>query len=201
MSNIEEVNEKIITLRGQQVIVDADVAQLYGVETRDINKAVRNNPNKFPEGYIIELTAEEKSEVVENFHHLMDLKFSPHYPKAFTEKGLYMLATILKSPQAVETTIAIVEAYAKLRELSHVLMELPAADAQQAPSLQQRGGELIDGLLCDMLPMRSSETSFELNLAMFKFKHTPTRESDRTDEISELKARMAELEQKVRARS
>ena len=77
MSNIEEVNEKIITLRGQQVIVDADVAQLYGVETRDINKAVRNNPNKFPEGYILELTSEEKSEVVENFHHLMDLKFSP----------------------------------------------------------------------------------------------------------------------------
>ena len=77
MSNIKEVNEKIITLRGQQVIVDADVAQLYGVETRDINKAVRNNPNKFPEGYILELTAEEKTEVVENFHNLMDLKFSP----------------------------------------------------------------------------------------------------------------------------
>lgn len=127
MSNIEEVNEKIITLRGQQVIVDADVAQLYGVETRDINKAVRNNPNKFPEGYILELTSEEKSEVVENFHHLMDLKFSPHNPKAFTEKGLYMLATILKSPQAVETTIAVVEAYAKLRELSQVLVELPVA--------------------------------------------------------------------------
>lgn len=201
MSNIEEVKEKIITLRGQQVIVDADVAELYGVETRDINKAVRNNPNKFPEGYIMELTADEKSEVVENFHHLMDLKFSPHYPKVFTEKGLYMLATILKSPKAVETTIAIVEAYAKLRELSQVLVALPAADAQQASSLQQRGGELIDGLLCDMLPKRSSETSFELNLAMLKFKHTVTRESDRTDEIIELKARMAELEQKVRDQS
>ena len=112
-----------------------------------------------------------------------------------------MLATILKSSQAVETTIAIVEAYAKLRELSQVLLELPAAEAQQASSLQQRGGELIDGLFCDMLPKRSSETSFELNLAMLKFKHTLTRESDRADEIGELKARIAELERKVRDQS
>jgi hypothetical protein len=59
--------------------------------------------------------------VVENFDHLYKLRFSPSNPKAFTEKGLYMLATILKSPKAVETTIAIVEAYAKLKELSRVI--------------------------------------------------------------------------------
>jgi hypothetical protein len=77
--------------------LDSDVALLYGVETRDINKSVKNNPDKFPDGYIISLSKKEKAEVVENFHHLNSLKFSPTLPKAFTEKGLYMLATILKS--------------------------------------------------------------------------------------------------------
>ena len=107
---------KIITLRNQQVILDSDVAELYGVETRDVNKSVKNNPDKFSDGYIIELSELEKTELVENFHRFNRQKHSTTSPKAFTEKGLYMLATILKSPKAVETTIAIVEAYAKLKE-------------------------------------------------------------------------------------
>ncbi len=121
MSDIIEVENKIIILRGQQVILDADVAELYGVETRDINKAVRNNPEKFPPGYIFEINESEKNELVENFHRFERQKHSTVFPKAFTEKGLYMLATILKSPKVVETTIAIVEAYAKLKELSRVI--------------------------------------------------------------------------------
>lgn len=86
------------------VILDSDVAALYGVDTRDLNKSLKNNPEKFPSGYSFTLTKSEKTEVVENFHHLSKLKFSPHLPKAFTEKGLYMLATILKSSQATGTT-------------------------------------------------------------------------------------------------
>ena len=113
MTNIVEVENKMITQRNQQVILDSDVAELYGVETKRVNEAVSNNPEKFPEGYVLVLNGTEKNEVVENFDHLKKLKFSPQLPKAFTEKGLYMLATILKSPKAVETTIAIVEAYAK----------------------------------------------------------------------------------------
>ena len=108
------------TLRNQQVILDCDVAELYGVETRDINKSVKNNPEKFPEGYIFELDENEKNELVEIFHRFERQKHSTTTPKAFTEKGLYMLATILKSPKAVQTTIAIVEAYAKLKELPRV---------------------------------------------------------------------------------
>lgn len=99
-------NDKMITLRNQQVILDSDVAELYDVETRDINKAVKNNPSKFPNGYIIELDATEKHELVENFHRFERQKHSTVNPKAFTEKGLYMLATILKGPKAEETTIA-----------------------------------------------------------------------------------------------
>ena len=122
---LEQIWDKILNIRSQNVILDCDIAELYGVETRDINKAVRNNPDKFPDGYILELQATEKQQVVENFHHLEKLKFSPVAPKAFTEKGLYMLATILKSKQAAETTIDIIETFAKMRELSRTVATLP----------------------------------------------------------------------------
>ena len=134
-------------MRGQQVILDADVAELYGVETRDINKAVRNNPEKFPPGYIFEINESEKNELVENFHRFERQKHSTVFPKAFTEKGLYMLATILKSPKAVETTIAIVETYAKLKELSRVIVEVPQHEDKSTEQqvLLHRGGQLVGG--------------------------------------------------------
>lgn len=97
---IPDVEGKIINLRGQQVILDCDVAELYGVQTKEINQAVKNNPRKFPEGYIFELDDQEKIEVVKIFDHLQNLRFSPQHPKAFTERGLYMLATILKGERA-----------------------------------------------------------------------------------------------------
>ena len=195
MTKIATVKDKIITLRNQQVIIDADVAELYGVDTRDINKAVKNNPEKFPEGYIFVLDSSEKSEVVENFHHLQKLKFSPQYPKAFTEKGLYMLATILKSPKAVETTIAIVEVYARLREMARVISEVPQYedDKSRQQSLLQRGGQLAGELLSDVLPVHSTETSVELNLAMLKFIHTVKREKDNEERIARLEAELEKL--------
>ena len=106
---------RIITLHNQQVILSNHVAELYGVETREINQAVKNNPEKFPEGYIIELDKQEKMEVVKIFDNLGNLLYSPAPPKAFTEKGLYMLATILKSPRAVQTTIELNLAMLKFR--------------------------------------------------------------------------------------
>lgn len=107
----EQVKDRIIVLRGEPVLLDADVAQLYGVETKRVNEAVKNNPYKFPEGFLIQLTLSEKQEVVENFDHLQNLKYSPVNPTAFTERGLYMLATILKSPRATQTTIAIINTF------------------------------------------------------------------------------------------
>ena len=198
MTNIIEVENKIITLRDQQVILDADVAELYGVETKRVNEAVSNNPEKFPEGYILELTDSEKIELVENFDRFNRQKHSSAIPKAFTEKGLYMLATILKSPKAVETTIAIVEAYAKLKELSRVIVEIPQQEdnEQVQKTLLQRGGQLVEGIMSDMLPKQSSETSFELNLAMFKFKHSVKREND--EEIKQLKAELEKLKKQIK---
>ncbi|MBR6161759.1 MAG: ORF6N domain-containing protein [Bacteroidales bacterium] len=175
---LPKVEEKIITLRNQQVILDCDVAELYGVETKRINEAVSNNPDKFPEGYVLMLDNQEKAEVVENFDHLRNLRFSPQLPKAFTEKGLYMLATILKSPRAVQTTIAIVEAYAKLKELSRVIVEIPQQqdDKEAQRKLLHRSGQLVEELMSDVLPKQSSDTTLELNLAMLKFRHTVHRE-------------------------
>ena len=195
MDNIllPEVEKKIITLRNQQVILDADVAELYGVETKQINKAVKNNPEKFPEGYIFELLETERNELVKNFHRFEKQKHSSVFPKAFTEKGLYMLATILKSPQAVITTLAIVEAYAKLKELSRVIVEVPQHEDKSTEQqvLLHRGGQLVEDLMSDILPKQSSETSFELNLAMFKFKHSIKREN--ADDLKQLEAKLAEL--------
>ena len=177
---LPEVESRIITLRGQQVILSNHIAELYGVETRIVNQAVKNNPEKFPEGYVMELNNQEREEVIKIFDNLGNLLYSPSNPKAFTEKGLYMLATILKSPRAVQTTIAIVEAYAKLRELARVVNEIPQRqdDEEAQKALVRRGGELVDDLLSDTLPKQSSETTIELNLAMLKVRHTVRREKE-----------------------
>lgn len=208
MTTILEVENRIITLRGQQVLLDSDVADLYGVQTKVVNQAVRNNPEKFPKGYVFQLDNQEftglrsnfltaKTEPVKNFDRFERQKHSTVLPKAFTEKGLYMLATILKSPKAVQTTIAIVEAYAKLKELSRVMAEIPqqTADSAEQKTLLQRGGQLIDDLMTDALPVQSSETSFELNLAMLKFKHSVKRGTD--EEIEKLREENAELKRKL----
>jgi phage regulator Rha-like protein len=123
VARFNQVEEKILTIRNQSVILDSDVAVLYGVETMRINEAVKNNPKKFPEGYIIELSKGEKEEVIEIFDN-PKIKFSPKLPKAFTEKGLYMLATILKGDKAIDTTIEIIEVFAKMRAMSKPIAEL-----------------------------------------------------------------------------
>ncbi|NMW19613.1 MAG: ORF6N domain-containing protein [Chlorobiaceae bacterium] len=105
------------------VLLDSTVAEIYGVEVKRINEAVKNNPEKFPAGYVIEL---EKTD-----WDLLKSKFSTSIkggkvklPSAFTEKGLYMLATILKSPQATQVTISIVETFSKIRGLSRSIKQL-----------------------------------------------------------------------------
>ncbi len=143
-----------------------------GLETRDINKAVKNNPAKFPGGYIIEITKEELEGLRWKFS-TTKLSKTRVLPKAFTEKGLYMLATILKSKQATQTTILIIETFAKIRELSRNVKELSTVkDKNKQKSLMQQSGEIIADILDDGLETDESETTIELNLAVLKFKHT-----------------------------
>jgi phage regulator Rha-like protein len=167
-----EVESKLINLRGQNVLLDSDVAGLYGVETREVNQAIKNNPDKFPEGYIFDLTKEEKKEVIKNFDN-PKVKFAPFGPKAFTEKGLYMLATILKSEKATQTTIAIVETFAKIRELARTVSELSQSpEESMKKTLMQKSGDIVADLLGDDLQVSDTETSIEINFALMKFKHT-----------------------------
>ena len=169
------VEEKIINIRNNHVIIDSDVAQLYGVETKRINEAVSRNPEKFPAGYLIELTEQEKQEVVANCDHLDSLKFSPNLPKAFTEKGLYMLATILKSPKATETTLAIIDTFTKAREISRTIKAIPQTpqDSPKYQELMQKTGDLISDLVIpEDLDTAETEASIEVNLAIVKFKYS-----------------------------
>ena len=100
----QEVERRLISLRGQRVLLDRDVAELYGVQTKEINQAVKNNPRKFRQGYIFELNEDEKKIAVKNFDHKSAISSMSRYaPKAFTEKGLYMLATIRWRRSAAES--------------------------------------------------------------------------------------------------
>ncbi|HED38531.1 MAG TPA: ORF6N domain-containing protein [Ignavibacteria bacterium] len=175
MSNIikyENIESKIIGIRGQKVLLDRDVAELYDVETKRINEAVKNNPDKFPAGYIFELSKKEWD--------TLKTKFSTSIrggkvklPKAFTEKGLYMLATILKSKKATHTTLSIIETFAKVRELTQTINALSAnPEEQEQKSLMKKSGEIISELLDNDLKTSESETTIEINFAVLKFKHT-----------------------------
>ncbi len=169
---IDDIQELLIEIRDVNVLLDSDVAKIYGFETKRINEAVKNNSEKFPANYIIELDIKEWEPLKSKFS--TSIKGGKvKLPKAFTEKGLYMLATILKSKQATETTIAIIETFAKVRELSRNIKTLHLVkDEKEQKSLMQKSGEIIADILDDGLETNESETTIELNLAVLKFKHT-----------------------------
>ena len=169
---IEDIEDLIVRIKGDRVLIDRDVAIIYGVETKRINEAVKNNPQRFPEGYIIELDATSKKQLVENFDRFKKLKHSSVNPKGFTEKGMYMLATILHSDKAIQTTLSIIETFSKIRELSRTIRELSTIeDKKDQKKLMQRSGELITEILDDDLQTSEAETTIELNFAVLKFKH------------------------------
>ena len=179
--DINAVKSRMLQVRGQQVLLDRDVAALYGVETRIINQAVKNNPEKFPTGYVAELTAQEV-EILRSKILTLDAKpgkghYSKHGYKVFTERGLYMLATILKGERAVRATLAIVETYAQVRAMvrdMEALQSLKDGSVEQASKLTQAGHKLAS-LIGDNLSTDSTKTTIELNLAVLKITHEVTR--------------------------
>lgn len=112
----DRVRRGILTIRGKNVMIDADLADLYGVETRALNQAVRRNRDRFPNEFMFQLTGAEKQEVITKCDHLRRLKFSPTLPYVFTEHGALMLSSVLNSPAAVEVSIQIVRVFIRLRE-------------------------------------------------------------------------------------
>jgi hypothetical protein len=155
-ASVEQIESRIFVIRGQKVMLDADLAELYGVETKRLNEQVRRNSERFPEDFMFQLTAVEKAEVVANCDHLAKLKYSPTLPCAFTEHGALMLGNVLKSARAVEVSLMVVRAFVHLRELVSTHKEL----SQKLNQLERKVGahdraiaELINAIRQLMTPL------------------------------------------------
>jgi hypothetical protein len=143
---LERVERTILFLRGQKVILDADLARLYGATTRRLNEQVKRNRERFPEDFMFQPTAEEKSEVVATCDHLSSLKFSPVLPYAFPEHGAIMAASVLNTPRAIETSVFVVRAFVGLRQMISTHEKL----ARKLTELEQRldvHDEKIEGII------------------------------------------------------
>jgi len=121
---VERVESRILLIRGQKVILDVDLAMLYGVPTGTFNQAVKRNRQRFPEDFMFQLTQEEKDEVITNCDNLKKLKYSAWLPYAFTEHGAIMAANVLNSERAIEASVFVVRAFIKLREILATNKEL-----------------------------------------------------------------------------
>lgn len=180
----KDVESRLIIVRGQHVLLDRDVAELYGVETKRINEAVRNNPDKFPPRCIIYLNEEESAVLRSKFSTLEQSHGKGHYSKynfkAFTERGLYMLATVLKSPRATQTTLAIIDTFVEVREMARTMEALQNVTdgGREQQSLLQKTGQLLATVVGNNLSTASTETEIELNFAVVKIKHKFIRKEE-----------------------
>ena len=111
----EQIERNIYTVRGVEVMLDSDIASIYDVETKRINEAVRNNPKKFPDDLMFELTKDEAEQILRSKFSTSSWGGRRYTPKVFTEQGIYMLATVLKSDKATDVTLSIMRTFTKLR--------------------------------------------------------------------------------------
>ena len=118
------IERQILLIRGQKVMLDADLASLFGVTTKRLNEQVKRNRDRFPKDFVFPLSREEKEQVVANCDHLAKLRFSPTLPYAFTEHGAIMAAIVLNSDRAVKVSVFVVRAFVKLREMLSAHKEL-----------------------------------------------------------------------------
>lgn len=154
----KEVEDKIAVIRKMEVIADADVAALYKVQTKEVNQAVRNNKDKFPATYMFELTSSELRDLRSK---VLTTNVSPKSrstTKVFTDRGLYMLATILKGDKARDVTFAIIETFAKVRELKRELLELHnETDKEVQKTKMQHFGEVLSDIVMPDLQTQETE--------------------------------------------
>lgn len=113
----ERIERRILLIRGRKVMLDVDLARLYGVSTKRLNEQVKRNRDRFPADFMFRLSRKEKTHVVANCDHLQKLKYSPTMPFAFSEHGAVMLASILNSQIAIQASVQIVRAFLRLREM------------------------------------------------------------------------------------
>ena len=157
---LEQVEHKILLIRGQRVMLDVDLALLYGIPTKALNQAVKRNEGRFPLDFMFQLTREEKTEVVTICDHLRNIRFASTLPYAFTEHGAIMLASALNSPRAVEMSVYVVRAFVRFRHvlarhrgLMEKLMELE----KRVETHDQKIRGLFDAIREYMAPPRAPQ--------------------------------------------
>lgn len=174
--SIREVEGKITTIRGMEVIADADVAALYGVETKRVNEAVRNNPEKFPSHYLFELEMNELQYLRSKISSTNISVKNRNPTKVFSERGLYMLATILKGERARDVTFTIIETFYKVRNLKRELLALHSETDKDLQSKKMKHfGEVLTDLVMPDLETAETESSLEINFFIGKLKHSVKR--------------------------
>jgi phage regulator Rha-like protein len=162
----EDVEQMIFLIRGQRVIMlDRDLARLYRVETKYLNRQVRRNQDRFPEEFMFQLSREERDELVTNCHRLKTLKHSTSLPFAFTENGVAMLASVLKSERAVKISIYIIKTFVKLRRWVATQKELAIKLRELEARVEQHDEEIwgIVHMLQEMINPPEPPTKFSLN--------------------------------------
>jgi len=139
---VEQIDSRILLIRGHRVMLDADLAEIYGTTTKALNQAVKRNRERFPAEFMFPLKRAEKDEVVTNCDHLRKLKYSPNLPFAFSEYGAVMLASVLNSPIAVQASIVVVRAFIRLREILATHRELARKFAELEKRIEGHDEEI-----------------------------------------------------------
>ncbi|OGR81996.1 MAG: hypothetical protein A3J74_01900 [Elusimicrobia bacterium RIFCSPHIGHO2_02_FULL_57_9] len=120
----ETIEQRIFLIRGHRVMIDRHLAELYGVTTMALNQAVKRNRERFPEDFMFRLTKAERDELITICDNLRPLKFSPALPNAFTENGVAMLSSVLRSKRAILVNIQVMRTFTRLRQLISTHKEL-----------------------------------------------------------------------------
>ena len=164
---IKRIEGIIIRLRGLKVIIDSDLARIYGVTTKKLNQAIKRNIHRFPSDFLFQLTQKEKEEVVTICDHLSNLKFSPHLPLAFTEHGAIMAASVLNSERAIKVSVYVVRAFIRLREMASEHRELSrwiAAVEKRLGTHDEQIKVILEALQQLMLPQEKMQSKIGFQL-------------------------------------
>ena len=145
------IENKILIIRGERVMLDSDLAKLYGVETRSLNQAVKRNIERFPIDFMFQLSKNELNELITNCDNLKNLKYSPAAPYAFTEHGVLMLSSVLNSKKAIQINIAIMRVFILMRKLSfsyEILDKRLSAIEKKYGRQDEKIGEILETIKC-----------------------------------------------------
>ena len=154
---ITQIEQAILLIRGHRVLIDADLAALFGVSNKALNQAVKRNLKRFPPDFLLRLTAAEKQEVVTNCDHLKHLKFSRTLPYAFTEHGAIMAANVLNSDRAIQASVQVVRAFVRLRQLLATHEDLARKLEAMEDKYDEQFKVVFDAIRQLMLPPKTSK--------------------------------------------